>query len=183
VASEFSIEDPSDQPVSRGGQAQGGPVICKRPGCGEPVPVNKGRGRTRQFCSNECARRYHNDARPLSSRRSALDAEDPLAALDSLIRQAAVLVRTALNQAASVDPAQVRSQVAEAEAARLRAESLASTATARAIEAQRQIEALTEALAAAREEARVARAELKRVGNQALRAQVSRFRARRSRVP
>ena len=183
MASEFSTEDPSDQPVSRGGQAKDGPVICKRPGCGKPVPANKGRGRTRQFCSNECARRYHNDARLLPSRRSAPDVEDPLAALDSLIRQAAVLVRAALDQAASVDPAQVRAQVAEAEAGRLRAEALASSATARTIEAQRQIEALTEALAAAREEARAARAELKRVGHQVLQAQVSRTRARRSRVP
>jgi hypothetical protein len=153
VTSEFSTEDPYDQPVSRSGYA-----ICKRPGCGEPVPANKGRGRTRQFCSNECARRYHNAARIASPRAPLPDAENPLAALDSLIRQAAVLVRAAQEQAAKVDPVYVRAQLAEAEAARLRAEALASAATARAAEAQKQIEALAEALAAAREEARAARA-------------------------
>ena len=36
--------------------------VCKRPGCGNTLPVQD-RGRTRQFCSTECARRYHNDAR------------------------------------------------------------------------------------------------------------------------
>ena len=71
-----------------------------------------------------------------------------------------VLVRAALDQAATVDPAQVRARLAEAEAARLRAEALASSATARAAEAQQQVEVLAEALAAAREETRVARAEL-----------------------
>lgn len=153
MTNEFSAEDPYDQRVDRSGYA-----ICKRPGCGEPVPANKGRGRTRQFCSNECARRYHNAARIPSPRASPADAENPLAALDSLIRQAAVLVRAALDQDAKVDPAHVRAQLAEAEAARLRAEALALAAAARAAEAEKQIEALAEALAATREEARAARA-------------------------
>jgi hypothetical protein len=155
VTSDFSIGDQSDQRVNRSDNA-----VCKRPGCGKPLPANKGRGRTRQFCSNECARRYHNAARIPSSRTSRPDTENSLAALDSLIRQATVLVRAALDQAATVDPAQVRARLAEAEAARLRAEVLASSATARAAEAQQQIEVLAAALAAAREETRVARAEL-----------------------
>ena len=155
MTSDFSTGDPSDQRVNRSGNA-----ICKRPGCGKPVPANKGRGRTRQFCSNECARRYHNAARIPSSRTSPPEGANSLTALDSLIRQAAVLVRAALDQAATVDPAQVRARLAEAEAARLRAEALASSATARAAEAQQQVEVLAEALAAAREETRVARAEL-----------------------
>jgi len=92
-------------------------------------------------------------------RTSPPGADNPLAALDSLVRQAAVLVRAALDQAASLDPAHVLAQLAEAEAARLRAEALASAATARAAEAQRQVEALAEALAAARDEAVAARAE------------------------
>ena len=41
---------------------QAAAVLCRRPGCGRPLPVS-GRGRTRQFCSDDCARRYHNDAR------------------------------------------------------------------------------------------------------------------------
>jgi hypothetical protein len=157
VVSEFSTGDPYDQRVSRAGYA-----ICKRPDCGKPVPAKKGRGRTRQFCSDECARRYHNAARMPSRQTAPPAAENSLAALDSLIRQAAVLVRAALDQAARVDPAHVRAQLAEAEAARMRAEALASAATARAAEAQKQVEALAEALAAAREEARAARAELER---------------------
>ena len=56
---------------------------------------------------------------------------NPLVALESLVRQAAVLVRAALEQAAAVDPAQVLAQLAEAEAARQRAEALASAAAAR----------------------------------------------------
>lgn len=169
MASEFSAEDPYDQPVNRGGRAGGGPVLCKRPGCGKPLPVPQGRGRTRQFCSNECARRYHNDARVPSARvpsarTPALDADDPLAALDSLIRQAGTLVRAALDQADKADGASILAQLAEAEAARLRAEALASAANARAIAAQQQVDALTEALAATREEARAAREELRRWG-------------------
>ena len=38
---------------------------CKRPGCGNALPAQD-RGRARQFCSTECARRYHNDARVLA---------------------------------------------------------------------------------------------------------------------
>jgi hypothetical protein len=73
-------------------------AICKRPGCGNPLPVSsRTRGRTRQFCSNDCARRYHNDAR-IPAPRSAPAADDPLAALDTLIRQVAVLIRAAREQ-------------------------------------------------------------------------------------
>jgi hypothetical protein len=154
VTSDFSTEGAYDQRVNRSGNG-----ICKRPGCGKPLPANKGRGRTRQFCSDDCARRFHNAARVSSSRVSPSVAENPLVGLDSLVRQAAVLVRAAQDQAASVDPAHVLAQLAEAEAARLRAEALASAATARAAEAQRQVEALAEALAAAREGAVAARKE------------------------
>jgi hypothetical protein len=154
VTSDFSTEDAYDQRLNRSGHG-----ICKRPGCGKPLPANKGRGRTRQFCSDDCARRYHNAARMPSPRTSPPVAGNPLVALDSLVRQAAVLVRAALDQAAIVDPAHVLAQLAEAEAARLRAEALAAAATASAAEAQRQVEALTEALAAARAEAVAARAE------------------------
>ena len=38
------------------------PAVCKRPGCGNLLPAQD-RGRARQFCGTECARRYHNDAR------------------------------------------------------------------------------------------------------------------------
>ena len=39
------------------------PRVCKRPGCGNPVP-GSGRGRTRLFCGDACSRRFHNAARP-----------------------------------------------------------------------------------------------------------------------
>jgi hypothetical protein len=136
------------------------PAVCKRPGCGNPLPAQD-RGRTRQFCSTDCARRYHNDARipaPAAAPPSADSPADPLAALEGVTRQAAVLARAAREQAASLDPARVRAQVAEAEAARRRAEAAAVTAQARAAEAAAETQALAEALEAAREDVRAAQA-------------------------
>ena len=125
-------------------------AVCKRPGCGNILP-GQDRGRTRQFCSTDCARRYHNDARiPAPPAAALADSSDPLAALDAVIRQAAVLTRAAREMAASLDPAQVRAQVAEAEAARRRAEAAAVTADARAAQAEAETQALAEALDAAR---------------------------------
>ncbi len=131
--------------------------ICKRPGCGNPLPA-RDRGRARQFCSPECARRYHNQARiPAPAAPPSADSPaDPLAALEAGIRQAAMLIRAAREQAASLDPARVRAQVAEAEAARRRAEAAAVTAQARAAEADAEAQALAEALEAAREDTRAA---------------------------
>ena len=94
---------------------------CKRPGCPNALPPDGGRGRHRVFCSDECARRYHNDARiPVPAAPGGQDA-DPLAALEQALRQAAVLARTARDQAAALDPARVRADIADAEAARRRA--------------------------------------------------------------
>src|SRR5260370_1455633 len=97
------------------------PGTCKRPGCGNVTPVQD-RGRTRVFCSDDCARRYHNDARlPAAAAQLPADSSaDPLTALDTLIRQAAALTRTAREQAAGLDPARVRAQIADAEATRAR---------------------------------------------------------------
>src|SRR5713101_243268 len=121
-------------------------AICKRPGCGNILPAQD-RGRARQFCGDECARRYHNDARvPAPAAAVPADSSaDPLAALDAVIRQAAVLTRAARDMAAGLDPARVRAQVAEAEAARRRAEAAAVTAEARAAEAGAETQALAEA--------------------------------------
>ena len=113
------------------GQVPGtAPAACKRPGCGNPLPA-QGRGRNRQFCGPGCARRYHNDARipaPATAPPAADSPADPLAALEGVIRQAVVLIRAAREQAASLDPARVRAQIAEAEAARRRAEAAAAAA-------------------------------------------------------
>jgi hypothetical protein len=62
-------------------------AACKRPGCGSPLPPGTGRGRHRVFCSDDCARRYHNDARVPAG--SGADG-DPLSELEALLRQAAV---------------------------------------------------------------------------------------------
>ena len=133
------------------------PAVCKRPGCGNILP-GQDRGRARQFCSTDCARRYHNDARIPAAAPAPADSSDPLAALDAVIRQAAVLTRTAREMAASLDPARVRAQVAEAEAAQRRAEAAAVTAAARAAEAQAETQALAEALDAARQDTSAAQA-------------------------
>src|SRR6266581_3389787 len=133
-----------------------GPAICKRPGCGRPLPA-QGRGRNRVFCGGDCAQRFHNDARiPAPAAGAVTGDQDPLTALDALTRQAAVLVRAAREQAASLDPARVRAQVADAEAARRRAEAAVVTARAQAAEAREETDALAEALAAAREDAAAA---------------------------
>jgi hypothetical protein len=126
---------------------------CKLPGCGNPLPP-PGRGRARQFCGDECARRYHNDAR-IPSPASPVTAggagdPDPLATLEALSRQAAMLIRAARAQAADLDPAHVRAAIADSAAARHRAEAAAVTAQARAAEAAADADALTEALTAAR---------------------------------
>src|SRR5262249_22258337 len=135
-------------------------AVCKRPGCGNALPAQD-RGRTRQFCASECARRYHNDARvPAPPPVDA--AADPLAALETLIRHAAVLTGAAREQAAGLDPARVRAQVAEAEAARRRAEAAAVTAAARAAEADAETQTLAEALDAAREDGCAAQAAARR---------------------
>src|ERR1019366_4493277 len=171
----------SQHPASSSDPAAGIPAaLCRRPGCGQPLPA-PGRGRTRQFCSDDCARRYHNDARlpappararprqfcsddcarryhndarlPAPATGTGSGSDDPLDSLDVLTRQAAVLIKTAREQAASLDPARVRAQIAEAEAARRRAEAAAVTADARAAEAEAETQALTEALTAARDTA------------------------------
>ena len=144
--------------TSTDGQPPGSAASCKRPGCGRPVPV-RARGRTRVFCSDDCAQRYHNDARiPAPASGTAGSEQDPLTALDAIFRQGAVLLRAARDQAAALDPAAVRVQIAEAETARRRAEAAAVTAQSQAAEAREETAALAEALTAAREQAAAAEA-------------------------
>src|SRR5712691_909165 len=67
--------------------------VCKRPGCGNPVPWS-GRGRTRLFCGDACSRRFHNAGRPAAGGGVAVSSEqagDPLGALEALIGQAGSL--------------------------------------------------------------------------------------------
>jgi colicin import membrane protein len=133
-------------------------AVCKRPGCGKLLPAQD-RGRSRQFCGSDCARRFHNDSRiPVPPSAPVTGQADPLTTLDALVRQAAVLTRAARDQAASLDPAAVRAQIADAEAARRRAEAAAVTAQAHAAEALQETAALSEALTAARDDLTTAQA-------------------------
>jgi colicin import membrane protein len=132
--------------------AGAGTPACKRPGCDNTLPAGAGRGRHRVFCSDDCARRYHNDARIPAPAAGSGGPEDPLAALEPLLRQAAVLTRAARDQATALDPARVRAEIADAEAARRRADAAAVTAQARQAEAEAETQALTEALATARDD-------------------------------
>ena len=134
-----------------------GTGTCKRPGCGKPLPASSGRVRHRVFCGDGCARRYHNDARLLSGDRAGSEGHgDPLGEAEGLLRQLAVLVKAGREQAAGLDPARVRADLADAEAARRRAEAAVVTAQARQGEAESEAQALGEALAAAREDLAVA---------------------------
>jgi hypothetical protein len=124
--------------------------VCKRPGCGNLVPA-AGRGRTRVFCGDMCSRRFHNAARPGagSVAVSPEQAGDPLGALAVLLAQAGSLLEMARGQAAALDPEMVAVQLAEADAARCRAEARAVTAEARAAEAEQEMRAALEEAAAA----------------------------------
>lgn len=126
--------------------------ICKRPGCGNPVPEVKGRGRSRVFCGDACARQFHNDARPPMTAVASVGEQDPFAALEPLLRQAAVLAKAGREQIEGLEPARVRVEIADAEAARRRAEAAVVTAQARQAEAESEVQALAEALNAARED-------------------------------
>src|SRR5580704_14278586 len=140
--------------LSYGGTVPGGETgqrRCKRPGCGNLVPVS-GRGRTRVFCGDACSRRFHNAARSPGGDGdavSSVQAADPLGALEALIRQAGAVVTLARGQVAALDPEVVTAQLAEAEAARRRAEARAVTAEARAAEAEQEMLAALEAAQAA----------------------------------
>lgn len=150
MTSQNPAEDPEERPPDTR------PASCKRPGCGNPLPVSgRARGRTRQFCSSECARRYHNDARIQAPRSASAESDDPLAALDALIRQVAVLIRAARKQVtghAERARSQVQALTAEIQALR------------QALEEARQAEADAWAEAdRARKEAAWARAEVVRI--------------------
>jgi hypothetical protein len=166
----------TDQAMLAAGQAGDLVRYCRRPGCGAPVQ-QAGHGRPRQYCSDACTSAYHNASR--ASRARGTDAGtvtaeadslaagpdgDPLAGLDAVLRQAAALARHARAEAARLDPAQVRAQLADADAGRRRAEAAAAVAHAQAAGADQELQAALEALEAARRlqqdaETRAARAQ------------------------
>ena len=144
------------------GQAGDQVLYCRRPGCGAPVP-QAGHGRPRQYCSDACTSAYHNASRASRARgtdHGTVTAEadglaagpdgDTLAGLEALLRQGAALTRHARAEAALLDPAHVRAQLADADAGRRRAEAAAVVAHAQAAEAGQELQAALEALDAAR---------------------------------
>ena len=149
---------------------------CKRPGCGNLVPV-PGRGRARVFCGDACSRRFHNAARSASGDAggvsSSPQAADPLGALEALIRRAGALVTLARGQVAALDAEVVAAQLAEAEAARRRAEARAVTAEARAAEAEEEMLAALDAAEAAHRGREAAEAEARRAREETARARRS----------
>ncbi len=144
-------------------------LYCRRPGCGAPVP-RAGHGRPRQYCSDACTSAYHNASRSSRARGADPGTEagdlaagpdgDTLSGLEALLRQGAALARHARAEAALLDPAHVRAQLADADAGRRRAEAAAVVAHAQAAEAGQELQAALEALDAARrlEQAAQARA-------------------------
>jgi hypothetical protein len=137
---------------------------CKRPGCGNPVPV-PGRGRARVFCGDACSRRFRNAARSAGGDAGAVSpgqAADPPGALEALIRPAGSVVTLARGQVAALDPEVVTARLAEAEAARRRAEARAVTAEARAAEAEQELLAALEAAQTAHRGQEAAEAEARR---------------------
>ena len=109
---------------------------CKRTGCCRPLPPGE-RGRTRQFCSDECRIRHYNTQRGQPAAAAPPPAGGPEAALgklSQLLAEASRLAGTAAAQVAAAGPGQVAAVLAEAEAARRRAEAHAATVSAQAAE-------------------------------------------------
>jgi hypothetical protein len=124
---------------------------CKRAGCGRPLPPGE-RGRSRQFCSDECRIRHYNAMRGTASAPAPPPADGPQASLgrlSQLLAEASRLAAVASAQVAEADPGRVAAVLAEAEAARRRAEAHAATASAQAAEAAESAAAAWEAADAA----------------------------------
>src|SRR5215469_1404744 len=119
------------------GMAEGdGDGRCKRAGCGRPLPPGE-RGRSRQFCSDGCRIRHYNAQRGQAAVPAPPPADGPQAALGKLaqlLTEASRLASAACAQVAAADPGRVAAVLAEAEAARRRAEAHAATVSAQAAE-------------------------------------------------
>jgi hypothetical protein len=124
---------------------------CKRPGCDNDLPA-RDRGRPRVFCGDDCARKYANASRPARPQAPAGQDTDALADLELLLSKATALARRAAAQTRQTDPARVRVQLADAEAARRRAEAAAQVAHAQAAGQAHEAQAASEALDAARKD-------------------------------
>jgi hypothetical protein len=109
---------------------------CKRAGCGKPLPPG-GRGRSREFCSDECRIRHYNAMRGQAAVATPPPTGGPeagLARLAQLLTESSRLAAAVSAQVAEAEPGRVAAVLAEAEAARRRAEASAATASAQAAE-------------------------------------------------
>lgn len=124
---------------------------CKRAGCGRPLPPG-GRGRSREFCSDECRIRHYNAMRGQAAVVTLPPTGGPeagLARLVQLLTESSRLAAAVSAQVAEAEPGRVAAVLAEAEAARRRAEATAATASAQASESAASASAAWEAADAA----------------------------------
>jgi len=124
---------------------------CKRAGCGKPLPPG-GRGRSREFCSDECRIRHYNAMRGQAAAATLPPMSGPeagLARLAQMLTESSRLATAVSAQVAEAEPGRVAAVLAEAEAARRRAEAIAATASAQAAESAASASAAWEATDAA----------------------------------
>ena len=82
---------------------------CKRAGCGRPLPPGE-RGRSRQFCSDECRIRHYNGLRGQTAVPAPPPADGPeasLGRLSQLLAEASRLAGAVSGQVAAADPGRV----------------------------------------------------------------------------
>ncbi|HUD39342.1 MAG TPA: hypothetical protein VMR14_20770, partial [Streptosporangiaceae bacterium] len=92
-----------------------GDTCCKRAGCGRTLTHGE-RGRTRQFCSDECRIRHYNAQRGQPLPAVPLPADGPQAALGRLaqmLAEASRIVAVASGQVAAADPGRVAAELAD----------------------------------------------------------------------
>lgn len=121
---------------------------CKRAGCGKPLPPG-GRGRSREFCSDECRIRHYNAMRGQAAVATPPPTGGPEAGLAQLLTESSRLAAAVSAQVTEAEPGRVAAVLAEAEAARRRAEASAATASAQAAESVASASAAWEAADAA----------------------------------
>jgi predicted nucleic acid-binding Zn-ribbon protein len=124
---------------------------CKRAGCGRPLPPGE-RGRARQFCSDDCRNRHYNAMRGKASAVAPPPTDGPeagLARLMQLLTESSRLAAAVSAQVAEANPGRVAAVLAEADAARRRAEAHAATASAQSAESAASASAAWEAVDAA----------------------------------
>src|ERR1700685_4523231 len=89
---------------------------CKRAGCGRPLPPG-GRGRSREFCSDECRIRHYNAMRGQAVAAAPPPTGGPeagLVRLAQLLTESSRLAAAVSVQVAEAEPGRVAAVLAEA---------------------------------------------------------------------